>query len=175
MHREGDPTGVLPAIPTQGSVVVSERITVDSAQAPVDPLIAIAVVVTGLEDELCVDQLVVTIVAEHDIVPEVVQQAYISQVDDVVCITVDLIAIVVQIVERDVKERSEVQAQNPVDDGSTCVGIPASGNYRAIPYERCGTIGSCGRRKGTAPVVMSVVPTELVVVVVAGVVEVVVV
>jgi len=154
IHREGDPAGVVAAVPAQGTVVVGEGCTIYSAEAIVNPLVTVTVVVAGLEDKLCVDQLVVTIVAEHDIVPEEVQQTHISQVDDVVGIAVYLIAIVVQIVERSVKERSEGQTQNPVDIGSIVVVVPAYRDYRAIPYDRSRAIVTDGRRQRTTPVVM---------------------
>ena len=131
----------------------------------------------GLEDKLSVNQSVVAIVTQHDIVPDVVEQRHISQVDDVVGISVDLIAVVVQIVKRSVKERSEGDAQDPVDDGGSSVGVPSNGDYRAIPYEGSRTIGTCGRGQGTTPTpaVVGVVVVEVVAVVVAAIVEVVVV
>ena len=177
VHRERYPSGAISAIPAQRAVIVSEGIAVYSAQAIVNPVVAVAVVVVALEDELSVDQSVVTIVAEHGVVPEEVEQAHISQVDDVVGIAVNLIAIVVQEVKRYVKERSEVQTQNPVDDGCAAVGSPTIRDYRAIPYDRRKAIGTDGRRQGTTPTpgVVSVVVVEVVVVVVAGIVKVVVV
>ena len=99
VHRERYPSGAISAIPAQRAVIVGEGIAVYSAQAIVNPVVTVAAEVVGLEDKLCVDQLVATIVAEHDIVPEVIHHAYISQVDDVVGIAVDLITVVIQIVE----------------------------------------------------------------------------
>ena len=135
------------------------------------------VVAAGVEDELSVDQSVIIVVAEHDIFPGEIEQRHVSQVDHVVGIAVNLIAVVVQIVKRSVKERSEGDAQNPVDDGSTCIGIPASGDHRTIPGTENGTVGTGGRGQGATPTptVVDVFVVEVVAVVVVTVIKVVVV
>lgn len=174
MSGQGDPSSVAAAIPAQGIVAVGEGGAIYSAQAVVNPVIASVVVVRAVEDELRVDQPVHVIVAQHHVTPVETQQRHIPQIDDAVCIAVDLIAIVVEIVKRSVKERSEGDAQDSVDDGSTCVGVPSHGNYRAIPDDGCGTIGTCGRRQRTTPVVVDVVIVEVVAVVVVAVIKVIV-
>ena len=171
---QGDPSSAAAAIPVQGIVAVGEGGAIYSAQAVVNPVIASVVVVRAVEDELRVDQPVHVIVAQHHVTPVETQQRHIPQIDDAVCIAVDLIAIVVEIVKRSVKERSEGDAQDSVDDGSTCVGVPSHGNYRAIPDDGCGTIGTCGRRQRTTPVVVDVVIVEVVAVVVVAVIKVIV-
>lgn len=175
MSGQGDPSSAAAAIPAQGIVAVGEGGAIYSAQAVVNPVIASVVVVRAVEDELRVDQPVHVIVAQHHVTPIETQQRHIPQIDDAVCIAVDLIAIVVEIVKRSVKERSEGDAQDSVDDGSTCVGVPSHGNYRAIPDDGCGTIGTCGRRQRTTPVVVDVVIVEVVAVVVVAVIKVIVV
>lgn len=172
---QGDPSSAAAAIPAQGIVAVGEGGAIYSAQAVVNPVIASVVVVRAVEDELRVDQPVHVIVAQHHVTPVETQQRHIPQIDDAVCIAVNLIAIVVEIVKRSVKERSEGDAQDSVDDGSTCVGVPSHGNYRAIPDDGCGTIGTCGRRQRTTPVVVDVVIVEVVAVVVVAVIKVIVV
>lgn len=172
---QGDPSSAAAAIPAQGIVAVGEGGAIYSAQAVVNPVIASVVVVRAVEDELRVDQSVHVIVAQHHVTPVETQQRHIPQIDDAVCIAVNLIAIVVEIVKRSVKERSEGDAQDSVDDGSTCVGVPSHGNYRAIPDDGCGTIGTCGRRQRTPPVVVDVVVVEVVAVVVVAVIKVIVV
>ena len=174
MSGQGDPSSAAAAIPAQGIVAVGEGGAIYSAQAVVNPVIASVVVVRAVEDELRVDQPVHVIVAQHHVTPVETQQRHIPQIDDAVCIAVDLIAIVVEIVKRSVKERSEGDAQDSVDDGSTCVGVPSHGNYRAIPDDGCGTIGTCGRRQRTTPVVVDVVIVEVVAVVVVAVIKVIV-
>lgn len=174
MSGQGDPSSAAAAIPAQGIVTVGEGGAIYSAQAVVNPVIASVVVVRAVEDELRVDQPVHVIVAQHHVTPVETQQRHIPQIDDAVCIAVDLIAIVVEIVKRSVKERSEGDAQDSVDDGSTCVGVPSHGNYRAIPDDGCGTIGTCGRRQRTTPVVVDVVIVEVVAVVVVAVIKVIV-
>ena len=126
-------------------------------------------------DELCVYKSVVTVIAQHYIIPHRIQQGHFSQVDDVIGIAVNLIAIVVEVIERGIKERAEGDAQNAVDYGSSCVGVPANGNHGTIPCEERGTIGTCGRGQGATPTpqVVGIVVVEVVVVVVAGVVKVV--
>lgn len=175
MSGQGDPSSAAAAIPVQGIVAVGEGGAIYSAQAVVNPVIASVVVVRAVEDELRVDQPVHVIVAQHHVTPVETQQRHIPQIDDAVCIAVDLIAIVVEIVKRSVKERAEGDAQDSVDDGSTCVGVPSHGNYRAIPDDGCGTIGTCGRRQRTTPVVVDVVIVEVVAVVVVAVIKVIVV
>lgn len=174
MSGQGDPSSAAAAIPAQGIVAVGEGGAIYSAQAVVNPVIASVVVVRAVEDELRVDQPVHVIVAQHHVTPVETQQRHIPQIDDAVCIAVNLIAIVVEIVKRSVKERAEGDAQDSVDDGSTCVGVPSHGNYRAIPDDGCGTIGTCGRRQRTTPVVVDVVIVEVVAVVVVAVIKVIV-
>ena len=127
-------------------------------------------------NKLCVDQSVASIETQHYIVPEVVEQYHVSQVDDVIGISVNLVTIVVQILNRGVKERSEGQSQNPVNDGSSTVGCPSVRNYRAIPFIDDGSIRTGGRGQGTTPTprVMGVVVVEVIVIVMVGVVKVVV-
>ena len=135
------------------------------------------VVVAAHEYELCVDQSVVAVEAEHYIIPGETQQRHISQVDNVVGIAVNLITVIVEIINRSVKERSEGDAQDAVDDGCSSVGIPSGRNHRADPGVVNGAVGTCGRGQGTTPTprVIRVVLVEVVVVVVAVVVKVVVV
>ena len=175
--RERYPTGAAASIPAQAVVAAVDGLTVYSAQAVVNPVVAITVGAAGVEDELCVNQSVIIVVAEHDVFPGEIEQRHVSQVDHVVGIAVNLIAVDVQIVKRSVKERSEGDAQNPVDDGGTCIGVPAYGDYRTIPYDGSGTIVANGRGQGTTPtpVVVGIVPVEVVAVVVVTVIKVVVV
>ena len=175
--RERYPTGAAASIPAQAVVAAVDGLTVYSAQAVVNPVVAMTVGAAGVEDELCVNQSVIIVVAEHDVFPGEIEQRHVSQVDHVVGIAVNLIAVDVQIVKRSVKERSEGDAQNPVDDGGTCIGVPAYGDYRTIPYDGSGTIVANGRGQGTTPtpVVVGIVPVEVVAVVVVTVIKVVVV
>ena len=171
VSAQGHPSGIVAAIPAQAIVAVVEGQAINSAQAVVNPVIAVAVVARAVEDELSVDQSVHLIVAQHHVTPVEVQQRHIPQIDDVICIAVNLIAVVVEIVERSVKERSEGDAQDAVDNRSGSIGVPTSGNYRAIPYEGCGTEATGGRRQWTTPVVVSVVPLEVVAIAVVAVVK----
>lgn len=126
-------------------------------------------------NKLCVNQSVATIEAQHYIVPEVVEQNHVSQVDDVISISVNLVTIVVQILNRGVKERSEGQTQNPVNDGCSRVGCPSVRNYRAIPFIDNGAIGTNGRGQGATPTprVVGIVVVIVIVVVMVVVVKVV--
>ena len=124
-------------------------------------------------NELCIDQSVVTIEAEHHVVPEVVDQCHIPQVDHVVGIAVNLVTIVVQVLNRSVKERAEGDTQNPIDDRSASVRVPSVRNHRAIPFSQDRAIGSYGRGQGTipAPGVVRIVPVEVIAVVVVTVIK----
>ncbi len=135
------------------------------------------VVVAAHEYELCVDQSVVAVEAEHYIIPGETQQRHISQVDNVVGIAVNLITVIVEIINRSVKERSEGDAQDAVDDGCSSVGIPSGRNHRADPGVVNGAVGTCGRGQGTTPTpaVVGIVVVEVVAIVVVAIVEVVVV
>ena len=124
VSRQGHPSGVAAAIPTQSIIAVVEGEAVHSAQAVVNPVVAVAIVVCAVEDELRVNQSVHTIVAQHHVTPGEVEQRHVPQIDDVVCITVNLIAVVVEIVKRSVKERSESDSQDAIDHRSGGVGIP---------------------------------------------------
>ena len=169
--RERYPTGAAASIPAQLVVAAVDGLTVYAAQAVVNPVEAMAVGAAGVEDELCVNQSVIIVVAEHDVFPGEIEQRHVSQVDHAVGIAVNLIAVDVQIVNRSVKERSEGDAQNPVDDGGTCIGVPAYGDYRTIPYDGSGTILPNGWGQGTTPtpVVVGMVHVEVVAVVVVTV------
>lgn len=120
--------------------------------------------------KLCVGQFSVFI-AEHHIGPVEVEHRYISQVDDVVSIAVDVVAAVVELVERNLIEGAEHETQNTVDDGSSSVGVPSCRNHRAPPDERSGTVRTGGRGQRTTPVVVRVVPAELIAVVMVTVVK----
>lgn len=120
--------------------------------------------------KLCVGQFSVFI-AEHHIGPVEVEHRYISQVDDVVSIAVDVVAAVVELVERNLIEGAEHETQNTVDDGSSSVGVPSCRNHRAPPDERSGTVRTGRRGQRTTPVVMRVVPAELIAVVMVAVVK----
>ena len=177
VHRQGNPSGVLAAIPAEFIVVAAEGGTVHSAKVAVNSVVASTIVVGAVIDELCVDQSVVAVVTEHHVFPEEVEQRHVTQVDDVVGIAVNLKAVVVEVVKRSIIERSEGDAQDAVDDRGSSVGVPSSRNQGAIPYKGSGTIGTCGRGQGATPTpqVVGVVVVEVVVIVVAGVVKVVVV
>lgn len=99
MHRERYPTSVVASVPTDALVVASDGLTIYPAQIPVNSVVAVTVIVGSLEDKLSIYQSVGTIVAEHDIVPDEMEQGHIPQIDDVVGIAINLEAIVVQIVK----------------------------------------------------------------------------
>lgn len=120
-------------------------------------------------DELGVYQFAVFVV-QHHVGPEEVQHRDISQVDDVVGIAVDVVTVVVEVIERDVIQGTEHQTKDAIDHGSSGVGVPSDGNHRAAPYNGSGTVRPCGRRQRTAPVVVRVVPVELITIVVVAVV-----
>lgn len=67
--RERYPTGAAASIPAQAVVAAVDGLTVYSAQAVVNPVVAITVGAAGVEDELCVNQSVIIVVAEHDVFP----------------------------------------------------------------------------------------------------------
>ena len=171
---KGNPSSGVASIPADSLAVADDGRSVDSAQAVIYPVVAVMVAARSLEDELRVNQSAGTIVAEHDIVPDEVEQRHVPQVDDVICIAVDFVAVVVQIVKRDVKERSEGDAEDAVDDRCASIGVPSSGDHGSIPNQGSGPVGTCGRRQRTAPVVVGVVVVEIVAIVVVAVIEVVV-
>ena len=174
MRGKGNPSSGVASIQADSLNVADDGRSVDSAQAVIYPVVAVMVAARSLEDELRVNQSAGTIVAEHDIVPDEVEQRHVPQVDDVICIAVDFVAVVVQIVKRDVKERSEGDAEDAVDDRCASIGVPSSGDHGSIPNQGSGPVGTCGRRQRTAPVVVGVVVVEIVAIVVVAVIEVVV-
>ena len=174
MRGKGNPSSGVASIPADSLDVADDGRSVDSAQAVIYPVVAVMVAARSLEDELRVNQSAGTIVAEHDIVPDEVEQRHVPQVDDVICIAIDFVAVVVQIVKRDVKERSEGDAEDAVDDRCASIGVPSSGDHGSIPNQGSGPVGTCGRRQRTAPVVVGVVVVEIVAIVVVAVIEVVV-
>ena len=168
-HRQGHPTGVVAAVPAHCHAVAEDGRTIDAGQAPVNPVESCGGVVGAVEYELRVSQSI-QFVVQHHIRPVEVEHGHISQVDDTVGIAVDIVTIAVQEVKRSVKDRSEGDAQDPVDDGSASIGVPSSGDYRAIPCDGSRTIGTSGGRQGTTPVMAREVPVEVVAVVVVAVV-----
>lgn len=99
MHREGDPAGVVASVPADALAVAGDGLAVNPAQVVINSVVAITVVVRAHVDELSVNQSVVTIVAQHGVIPDEIEQGHIPQVDDVVGVAVNLVAIIVQVVE----------------------------------------------------------------------------
>lgn len=173
-HRQCHISGAVAAVPADRHAVAINGRAIDAGQALVDSVVARHVVVAAVIYKLSVYQSVVFIV-EHHVGPVEVEQGHISQVDDAVGIAVDVVTAVVQVVERSLIEGAEYQTQDAVDNGSSGVGVPSSGNDGTVPCPRSGAVYTHGRRQRTAPVVVHVVPGELVAVVVAAIVKVVVV
>lgn len=67
-------------------------------QSAIQAIVATAVVAMVVVAKLCIVEPV--IVAQHGIGPCVAQEVDIAQVDDVVVVAIDVVAIVVEIVER---------------------------------------------------------------------------
>ena len=168
-HRQGHPTGVVAAVPAHRHAVAEGGWTIDAGQAIVNPVKSCGGVVSAVEHKLRVNQSI-QFVVQHGVRPVEAEHGHISQVDDAVGIAVDVVTTAVQEVKRSVKDRSEGDAQDPVDDGSASIGVPSSGDYRAIPCDGSRTIGTSGGRQGTTPVMAREVPVEVVAVVVIAVV-----
>ena len=140
-HRQGHPTGVVAAVPAHCHAVAEDRRTIDAGQAIVNPVKSCGGVVSAVEHKLRVNQSI-QFVVQHGVRPVEAEHGHISQVDDAVGIAVDVVTIAVQEIKRSVKDRSEGDAQDPVDDGSASIGVPSSGDYRAIPCDGSRTIGT---------------------------------
>jgi len=169
-HRQCHISVAVAAVPADRHAVAINGRAIDAGQAVVDSVVARHVVVAAVIYKLSVYQSVVVIV-EHHVGPVEVEHGHISQVDDAVGIAVDVVTAVVQVVERSLIEGAEYQTQDAVDNGSSGVGVPSSGNDGTVPCPRSGAVYTHGRRQRTAPVVVHVVPGELVAVVVAAVVK----
>lgn len=169
-HRQCHISGAVAAVPADRHAVAINGRAIDAGQAVVDSVVARHVVGAAVIYKLSVYQSVVFIV-EHHVGPVEVEQGHISQVDDAVGIAVDEVTAVVQVVERSLIEGAEYQTQDAVDNGSSGVGVPSSGNDGTVPCPRSGAVYTHGRRQRTAPVVVRVVPGELIAVVVAAVVK----
>ena len=171
-HRE---CGVEPAaVGTQTQCDISSRVAakpsghtgfdahrraIHCAQVMIDAIVTATVIVGRAVSELRVHQST-SVVTEHYIGPHQVKHAHVAQIDHIVGITVNIVTIAVQIVERHVKDRSESEAQNAVDYRCPIVGTVVNRHDRAIDAQRSRTPAASGRGQRTAPVVTGIIVTE---------------
>ena len=102
-----------------GSSHIAHWRPVAGTELSIKPVVANAVGKAGAVAELHIVEAIV--VAEHDFGPRVAKQVYIAQINHVVVVAVDVVAVVIQVVERGVIESTEVYPDDAVDDGGTCI------------------------------------------------------
>lgn len=141
---------------------IAHRVAVAGAQAAIQAIVACAVVVTRDDGKLSIVELVVVVVAQHHIGPLIVEQRHITQINDIVVVTIDVEPVIVEVVERSIVEGAEEEAQNAVDDGRIAIGTEAIGNRGTIVPDGV-TIGSHRRHDGTVPAIAIVIVEAIVV------------
>ena len=141
---------------------IAHRVAVAGAQAAIQAIVACAVVVTRDDGKLCIVELVVVVVAQHHIGPLIVEQRHITQINDIVVVTIDVEPVIVEVVERSIVEGAEEEAQNAVNDGRIAIGTEAIGNRGTIVPDSV-TIGSHRWHDGTVPAIAIVIVEAIVV------------
>lgn len=129
---QGDVACCVATEPSCSIYIDADGRSVDCAQVVIEAVVAAAVGIARRDDELCIGKTSITIVAEHHIGPEQVQHTNIAKIDDVTVVAIDIVVVGVQIVERNVKERSKLQSQDAVDHRCSNIGAIVSGDHRAI-------------------------------------------
>lgn len=87
------------AIPGVHRIVVAHRAAIDAAQVVVEAEETACAESVVPVSELYVIQVVVTVKLEHYIIPFVVEKLHVGQVNDVVHVSVNVVAVVVQVVQ----------------------------------------------------------------------------
>lgn len=169
-HRECYESDAIATVPAHGHAIAAYRNSVDSAQLVGDDVIAAVVIPVAVVNELGVSEAVAAIV-EHYVRPVETEHGHITQVDHVIGIAINVVSVAIEVVERIEVVSAKHNVKDTVDDGSGCQRSPSYGDYRTVPYPRSGTMYAYGRRQRTAPVVVLVVPAELITIVMLAVVE----
>lgn len=96
----------------------------------------------------------VAVVVDGGIGPSVTQFRHIAQIHGVVGISINLIALIVEIIERRIVERSESYSENSADNRSCVAGVITVRWHRTRNRTTYGAIVAVRRWHGNAPVVI---------------------
>lgn len=153
VQAQGDVASSVTAHPGNlwiASAHIGHRSAVAVAQTTIESVVANTVIVAGGDGKLCVVELVVVVVAQHHVGPFIVKQGHVAQIHNVVVVSVNVEAVVVQVVERGVIECAEEQSQDTVYDGRVAVGAESVGDSRPVVPQRV-SVGTHRGHDGPIP------------------------
>lgn len=153
VQAQGDVASSVTAHPGNlgiASAHIGHRSAVAFAQTTIESVVANTVIVAGGDGKLCVVELVVVVVAQHHVGPFIVKQGHVAQIHNVVVVSVNVEAVVVQVVERGVIECAEEQSQDTVYDGRVAVGAESVGDSRPVVPQRV-SVGTHRGHDGPIP------------------------
>lgn len=91
------------------------------------------------------------VILKHHVGPAVTHHLHVAQVNNVVLIAIDVVAVVVQVVERGIEIGSEFHTKHTGNDWSRGIVAEANGDYRAIVPHHSWTPHAHGRSDGCTP------------------------
>lgn len=165
VQAQGDVASSVTAHPGNlgiASAHIGHRSAVAVAQTTIESVVANTVIVAGGDGKLCVIELVVVVVAQHHVGPFIVKQGHVAQIHNVVVVSVNVEAVVVQVVERGVIECAEEQSQDTVYDGRVAVGAESVGDSRPVVPQRV-SVGTHRGHDGPIPAAHVVIVEAVVV------------
>ena len=165
VQAQGDVASSVTAHPGNlwiASAHIGHRSAVAVAQTTIESVVANTVIVAGGDGKLCVVELVVVVVAQHHVGPFIVKQGHVAQIHNVVVVSVNVEAVVVQVVERGVIECAEEQSQDTVYDGRVAVGAESVGDSRPVVPQRV-SVGTHRGHDGPIPAAHVVIVEAVVV------------
>lgn len=140
--------------------------TIGRRELVVETAEAIIVLIGCRSGKLSVAHASIAVVLQHYIGPAVTQHVYVAQVNYVVLITVDGVAVVVQVVECCIEISSKLNTQNTRDNRCRSIVAVVYRNYRAIvPYDAWTPLAvgwSNGVKPAPTVVAVVVIPTVVV-------------
>ena len=165
VQAQGDVASSVTAHPGNlgiASAHIGHRSAVAVAQTTIESVVANTIIVAGGDGKLCVVELVVVVVAQHHVGPFIVKQGHVAQIHNVVVVSVNVEAVVVQVVERGVIECAEEQSQDTVYDGRVAVGAESVGDSRPVVPQRV-SVGTHRGHDGPIPAAHVVIVEAVVV------------
>ena len=121
------------------------------AQRVVEAAEAVVVLIGCGGDKLGIVHSAIAVVLQHHVGPAVSHHVHVAQIYHVVLISVDVITVVVEVVERSIEIGAELQSQNTRDDGCRYIVAISSRDYGAIVPHDAWTPLAIRRSDGCMP------------------------
>lgn len=141
----------IAAIPGVHRIVVAHGAAIHAAQEVVETVETACAECVVPVRELYIIQVVVTVELEHYIIPFVVEKLHVGEVNDVVHESINIVAIVVEVVQGIAIRSSPCQAEYATNGGIARVAAHVDGYNRTI-YPNCAVTPRTNRRTdGVSP------------------------